>query len=291
MAESAASVCVEAGRGLANVHDEVHLVAPVAACPFQNGFHPIGESEQDAAERVLRQPCRRGQACQAQVGLSSRTNDTVGCRHKQYFSLRVLSCFTWASTPGRESPSRSRSAPGRRRPDSGEREDDNAGGASRAPGITALTCVTKRGEASFIDGRRGWALTTCHVSPHSALRSDLRRNPRGNYSLHAAAVRALPINIDKIVPMMLSLVSWPRSFKAAKRPGVVLSRCFPPSAGTTKPFVAVMLVSFPVAAENKRRPHEHQGRRVPVVAARSARARTRRARPRQRAPTTTTSPR
>ena len=38
--------------------------------------------------------------------------------------------------------------------------------------------------------------------------------------------------------MMLSLVSWPRSFKAAKRPGAVMSRCFPPPAGTTKPFVA-----------------------------------------------------
>src|ERR1700736_3905706 len=33
--------------------------------------------------------------------------------------------------------------------------------------------------------------------------------------------------------MTLSLVSWLRSFKAAKRPGVVMSRRFPPSAGTT----------------------------------------------------------
>jgi hypothetical protein len=35
--------------------------------------------------------------------------------------------------------------------------------------------------------------------------------------------------------------------KAAERPGVVMSRCFPPPANTTKPFVAVMLVSFPMA--------------------------------------------
>src|SRR3989441_3031976 len=47
--------------------------------------------------------------------------------------------------------------------------------------------------------------------------------------------------------MMLSLVSWPRSFNAAKRPGAPMSRCAPPPAGTTKPFVAFMLVSFPVA--------------------------------------------
>jgi hypothetical protein len=40
-----------------------------------------------------------------------------------------------------------------------------------------------------------------------------------------------------------ALVSWPTSFKAAKRPGVAMSRCWPPPAGTTKPFVAVILVS------------------------------------------------
>src|SRR5712691_3701482 len=35
--------------------------------------------------------------------------------------------------------------------------------------------------------------------------------------------------------MMLSLVSWPTSFRAAKRPGAPMSRCFPPPSGTTKP--------------------------------------------------------
>src|SRR5207245_2510617 len=35
--------------------------------------------------------------------------------------------------------------------------------------------------------------------------------------------------------MMLSLVSCPTSFRAAKRPGAPMSRCFPPPAGTTKP--------------------------------------------------------
>jgi hypothetical protein len=40
--------------------------------------------------------------------------------------------------------------------------------------------------------------------------------------------------------MMLSLVSRPRSFKAKERPGVGESKCFPPPAGTTKPFGAVM---------------------------------------------------
>src|SRR5919106_2698611 len=43
--------------------------------------------------------------------------------------------------------------------------------------------------------------------------------------------------------MMLSFVSWPRSFRAAKRPGAVMSRCFPQPAGTTRPFVASMLVT------------------------------------------------
>src|SRR5438094_1500205 len=43
--------------------------------------------------------------------------------------------------------------------------------------------------------------------------------------------------------MMLSLVSRPRSFKAKERAGVGESKCFPPPAGTTKPFVAVMLLS------------------------------------------------
>jgi hypothetical protein len=47
--------------------------------------------------------------------------------------------------------------------------------------------------------------------------------------------------------MMLSLVSPPRSFMANERPGVGEAKCFPPPAGTTKPFAAVMLASFPVA--------------------------------------------
>src|SRR5262245_65969302 len=42
--------------------------------------------------------------------------------------------------------------------------------------------------------------------------------------------------------MTLPFVSWPRSFKAAKRPGVPMSRCVPPPAGTTMPLVAVMEV-------------------------------------------------
>src|SRR5215813_8670533 len=45
--------------------------------------------------------------------------------------------------------------------------------------------------------------------------------------------------------MMLSFVSWPRSFNAAKRPGADMSRCFPPPAGTTRPLVAFMLFSSP----------------------------------------------
>src|SRR5438034_9908494 len=43
--------------------------------------------------------------------------------------------------------------------------------------------------------------------------------------------------------MMLSSVSRPRSFNAKERSGVGESKCFPPPAGTTKPFVAVMLLS------------------------------------------------
>ena len=46
--------------------------------------------------------------------------------------------------------------------------------------------------------------------------------------------------------MMLSPVSRPRSFKAAKRPGADMSRCVPPPAGTTKP-LAVMAMSFAAA--------------------------------------------
>src|SRR5262245_26162728 len=42
--------------------------------------------------------------------------------------------------------------------------------------------------------------------------------------------------------MMLSLVSWPTSFRAAKRPGAPMSRCFPPSAGITKPLVASIVM-------------------------------------------------
>src|SRR5215475_3501617 len=42
--------------------------------------------------------------------------------------------------------------------------------------------------------------------------------------------------------MMLPLVSWPRSFSAANRPGAAMSRCCPPSVGTTRPFVAFMLM-------------------------------------------------
>ena len=34
---------------------------------------------------------------------------------------------------------------------------------------------------------------------------------------------------------------------ANERPGVGEAKCFPPPAGTTKPFAAIMLASFPVA--------------------------------------------
>src|SRR4029077_365977 len=50
--------------------------------------------------------------------------------------------------------------------------------------------------------------------------------------------------------MILSLVSWPRSFKANKRPGVGDEKCFPPPAGMTRPLVAVM-ASLPLGDENK----------------------------------------
>src|SRR5262245_52636446 len=43
--------------------------------------------------------------------------------------------------------------------------------------------------------------------------------------------------------MMLSFVSWPRSFKAAKRPGGPMSRCCPAPAGMTRPLAMFMRVS------------------------------------------------
>ena len=55
--------------------------------------------------------------------------------------------------------------------------------------------------------------------------------------------------------MMLSPVSRPSSFIAKERPGVGELKCFPPPAGTTKPFAAVMSVSSPW--EN-----EHNGLRL-----------------------------
>ena len=44
--------------------------------------------------------------------------------------------------------------------------------------------------------------------------------------------------------MMLSPVSRPRSFNAKERPGVGELKCFPPPAGTTKPFAGVMSLPF-----------------------------------------------
>src|SRR5206468_228829 len=51
--------------------------------------------------------------------------------------------------------------------------------------------------------------------------------------------------------MMLSLVSWPTSFRAAKRPGAPMSRCFPPPVGTTRPVFASISMSSPVATARR----------------------------------------
>src|SRR2546425_5348988 len=132
----------------------------------------------------------------------------------------------------------------------------------RHPLDDALRTSEEPPRAAFLaDVTRLWPGPFTSQNENAGLKVISPASTQATSSLSRCRWKRLLVPTDTVSSnsMMLSLASWPRSFKAAKRPGVVMSRCFPPPAGTTKPFVSVMLVSSLWRNEDKRRHHEHQG--------------------------------
>src|SRR5262249_21524608 len=103
-------------------------------------------------------------------------------------------------------------------------------------------CATLRGRNAHVPGP-----PTVTSSPILKVISPASTQATSSLSRWRCKRLLVPAGTVSSNSMMLPLVSWPTSFKAAKRPGAAMSRCFPPPAGTTRPRSAFMLMSFPLA--------------------------------------------